>query len=174
MSSVTSDLLKVLEQHGAELYALLTRLTLRPHVAEDLLQDLFLRLQASPNFGRATNPAAYVFRTAMNLALDWRRSLRKSTALPDDLPGEWELPIDRMIELEALEQVLEALPELPELGRQIVVLRYLQHQDYSRIAEQLGKTEHQVRGLCHKALSQLRSMLNSMPSKPEKEGQDLR
>jgi len=41
----------------------------------------------------------------------------------------------------------------------VIVLRYLQHQDYSAIARQMQKTEHQVRALAHKGLKQLRTLL---------------
>jgi DNA-directed RNA polymerase specialized sigma24 family protein len=41
-------LLKLLDEHGPKLDALLTRLTLRSDLAEDLLQDLFLKLRELP------------------------------------------------------------------------------------------------------------------------------
>jgi len=47
------------------------------------------------------------------------------------------------------------------LGRQVVVLRYLHHQEYAEIAERFDKTEHQVRALCSKALEQLRTILQA-------------
>jgi DNA-directed RNA polymerase specialized sigma24 family protein len=62
-----------------------------------------------------------------------------------------------------LEQVLDALPFLSELNGQVLVLRYLQQQEYDEIARQLGKTAHQVRGLCSRALSQLRAILQPAP-----------
>jgi hypothetical protein len=42
----------------------------------------------------------------------------------------------------------------------------LQHQEYGKIAQEMGKTEHQVRGLCHKAISQLQAILRPVANKP--------
>jgi hypothetical protein len=54
-------LLSILDRHGAELHALFCRLTLRADAAEDLLQDLFLKLRSSAGFARADNRKGYVF-----------------------------------------------------------------------------------------------------------------
>ena len=64
-----------------------------------------------------------------------------------------------MIETEDFERTLETLEQLSELSREVLVLRYLQHQDYSAIARQMQKTEHQVRALAHKGVMQLRTLL---------------
>jgi RNA polymerase sigma-70 factor (ECF subfamily) len=169
VNSDPDGLLNIVETHGAELHALLTRLTLRPDVAEDLLQELFLRLRGAKGFARAINRKAYVFRSAIHLAFDWRRARRRTESLPADLAVNTASPLDYLIETEELEQVLGAMQELSELGRQVVVLRYLQHQEYSAVAEHLGKTEHQVRALCHKALGQLRTILGRQQANLKRE-----
>jgi RNA polymerase sigma factor (sigma-70 family) len=159
VSSDDRELLDILDRHGAQLHALLTRVTLRAGVAEDLLQELFLKLRGADGFARAADRKAYAFRTAIHLAFDWRRRQRLSESPEAEPAGFAIAPLDRLIDAEELERVLDALQGLSELGRQAVVLRYLQQQDYADIAGQLGKTEHQVRGLCSKALEQLRTML---------------
>jgi RNA polymerase sigma factor (sigma-70 family) len=166
---VTPDpngLVSILETHGAELHVLFTRLTLREDAADDLLQDLFLKLRCAEGLRRATNRKAYVFRTAIHLAFDWRRERHVVQPLRSDPAGSAKSQLDRLMEAEQLEQVLDALEDLSELNRQVIVLRFLQHQEYSEIAEQLGKTEHQARGLCHKAIGQLQIMLRPAAEKP--------
>jgi RNA polymerase sigma factor (sigma-70 family) len=154
-------LLDILNTHGAELYALLTRLTMRADVAEDLLQELFLKLRAAKGFAAVTNQEGYAFRTAMHLAFDWRRAQRPIEQLRTEPASAAESPLDNLIDAEELEQVLDAMQHLSELSRQALILRYLQHHEYGEIAAQLGKTEHQVRGLCHKGITVLRTMLRS-------------
>ena len=154
MSPDADGLLRILETHGTELHALLTRLTLRAGVAEDLLQELFLKLRSSTGFHRAHDRKAYAFRTAMNLAFDWRRKQRLAGPLPIEPAATADSALDRLIHAEELEQVLDAMQKLPELSRSVVVLRHLQHHDYVEIANQLGKSEHQVRALYAKALGQ--------------------
>jgi RNA polymerase sigma factor (sigma-70 family) len=170
-NAVTSDpngLASLLEKYGAELHGLFTRLTLRAGAAEDLLQDLFLKLQHSDGFAKAESPKAYLFRTAMHLAFDWRRAQRQSVPLPGEISANTESPLERLIEAEEMEQVLDAMHHLSDLGRQTLVLHYLQHQDYEEIGRQLGKTEHQVRGLCHKAIGQLQAVFRPAANKPNK------
>jgi RNA polymerase sigma factor (sigma-70 family) len=159
VQSEPNGLLHALEEHGAELFALLARLTMRIEVAEDLLQELFLKLRVAKGFATANNRKAYLFRTAIHLAFDWRRGQRPTEPLRSEPAGSPWSPLDQLIRAEELDLVLGALGNLSQLGRDAVVLRYLQHWDYAAIASQLGKTEHQVRGLCSKAIEQLRSSL---------------
>lgn len=157
------DVQLLLNEHGRQLFALLVRLTLRVDVAEDLLQELFCKLAGSGGFRKADNRAAYAYRAATNLAFDWRR---ERTRLPrverptESIPGTYKRPLSELVDRENLERTLNAIGDLPETGREIVVSRYLEHQSYEAIAERLGKTTHQVRALCHKALVQLRQRLS--------------
>jgi len=50
------DLVAILDAHGAALHAVLYRLTLRHDAADDLLQELFVRLAGSRGF--AASPRA--------------------------------------------------------------------------------------------------------------------
>jgi RNA polymerase sigma factor (sigma-70 family) len=154
-------LLSLLEDHGADLLALFTRITLRADVAEDLLQELFLKLRNAGGLVCADNRKAYLFRTAMHLAFDWRRKRRVTEPLPTEVAVRAKLPLDHLIGVEQLEEVLDALQSLSELNREVLVLRYLQSHDYPKIAEMLGKTEHHVRSICSKALGQLRAALQT-------------
>lgn len=72
MSDRRTELLELLDRSGAGLHALLTRLTLRPDVAEELMQELFLKLSAAKDQGGIDCWHAYARRTAINLAFDWR------------------------------------------------------------------------------------------------------
>lgn len=76
MSDQPSRLLQLVEAEGGRLYGLLTRLTLREEVADDLLQELVVRLSQSEGFQNADDPFAYARRAAIHLAFDWRRQGR--------------------------------------------------------------------------------------------------
>lgn len=171
MNSAPNDLLGILETNGPQLHALLVRLTLRTDVAEDLLQELFLKLRCSKGFQRAENRAAYAFRAAIHLAVDWRRSnrgARNCATLQTDPSVAPAPPLERLIVAEELERVVDVLPELPEMSRTVLVLHHLQHLGYDEIARQLGKTEHQARALCSKAIRRLRALLRIVPESPGK------
>ena len=91
MKDRTDDLLRLLDAEGPRLHALLIRVTLREDVAEDLMQELFLKLNRSKAFDRAVDPVAYAGRTAVNLAFDWRHRQKRrseSNSIPADLPAD--------------------------------------------------------------------------------------
>ena len=162
MSDRQIELLELLEKSGASLYALLTRLTLREDVAEELMQELFLKLNGAKDQGGIDCWYAYARRTAINLAFDWRRrqKIRRSCSLNGLLEraSDDRAPLSRLIESEELEQVLAAIGRLHGASRKAFVMRYLQQDSYEKIAEQLGRTVHQVRALCYRAMSTLRDV----------------
>jgi RNA polymerase sigma-70 factor (ECF subfamily) len=159
----TRRLLTVLDVDARRLHLLLVRLTLRADVAEDLMQELFLKLHDSRGFRQADNPCAYARRAAIHLAFDWRRRQRRradTAPLGVDPKADGASPLDRLVAREQLAQTLAALDRLPKLARECLVLRYLENEPYETIAEQVGKTPHQARALCHKAIVRLRKLLN--------------
>ena len=157
-----ADLLELLDKSGESLYALLTRLTLREDVAEELMQELFLKLSNSGHFDKASNRDAYVRRAAINLAFDWRRKQRQNLLRLDQVrePASNDgSPLGKLVRSEELDEILNAIGRLKGIYREVFVMRHIQQQSYDYIAEQLGKTSHQVRALCSKALSRLRDLL---------------
>ena len=169
MENRQKELLELLERSGASLYALLTRLTLREDVAEELMQELFIKLNNSRRWDKVKDWNAYAHRAAVNLAFDWRRK-QKKTVLPleqirEPASGEGSA-LRELMRMEELQQTLNAIERLRRPARQALVMRYIQQESYDHIAERLGKTEHHVRAMCSRALSQLRHLLgpNQSPS----------
>jgi RNA polymerase sigma factor (sigma-70 family) len=170
LSNPRTKLLAVLESHGARLHALLTRLTLDRDAAEDLLQELFLKLDRAAGFADASDPAAYACRAAIHLAFDWQRGRpRKTQALAHDPPAKSSSPLAALVQREDFARILGALGQLPPLYRDCVVLHYLEHEPYEVVAAQVDKKPHQVRALCHKAIARLREILNEPPASIRKE-----
>lgn len=160
-------LLELLDKYGASLHALLTRLTLRRDIAEELVQELFIKLSNSKGLQRSANPIAYARRAAINLAFDWRRKQKRNPVGLDEVgePASEEVsPLGKLVQKEELEEILNAIGQLNGASREAFVMRYIQQQSHDYIAEQLGKTAHQVRALCHKALTHLRDVLGASES----------
>ena len=156
-------LLQLLDSSAERLLALLMRLTLRADIAEELMQDLFIKLNNVNNLHKINNLYAYACRTAVNLAVDWRRSQKKNPQPLDQVPeltGGVPSPYAKLIQDEQIEQILDASTLLTPLLRDAFVMRYIQQESYETIAGQLGKTPHQVRALCHKAVTRLRDIIN--------------
>ncbi len=161
LDETTSRLLALLEEHGVRLHALLTRITLREEAADDLLQDLFLKLRQAAGFVAANRPEQYLFRAAIHLAFDWRRRRRQAPPpLPEDVACERGTPVEQAIQREELERVMAAVEQLPPADRELLVLRFLHRSSYEDLAAHLGSTPHRVRALCCKAVARLRRRLD--------------
>lgn len=141
---------------GPELYALFMRLTLRADRAEELMQELFLKLHASQAFAKARDPRAYAFRAAIHLAFDARRREKPAAALPELLSAPDSAPLETLIQQEEAQRVLAALAELSPLAREAAVLHFIQQHTFEEAGQLMEKSAHQVRGLCQDALRQLK------------------
>jgi RNA polymerase sigma-70 factor (ECF subfamily) len=159
--------LELLAERGARLFRLLYRLTLRADVAEDLLQELFLKLNDSPAWRQCRDPAAYATRTAVHLAYDWHRLQKRAPnhqALCQETLAEGASPLTNMIQRDDFQALLDALAQLPQTIHECLVLRHLENESYEDIARRFDKTPHQVRALCHKGITRMRELLNAEPA----------
>jgi RNA polymerase sigma factor (sigma-70 family) len=166
---LAEELIELLRTAGPELHGLLVRLTLRVDLAEDLMQELFLKLRRSAGFYAAADARAYAFRAAIHLALDARRREKSWAELPESLAAAEGRPLEGLVRREQAQRVLGAVAELSGLAREAAVLHFVEQRSFAEAAAMMGKTEHQVRGLCQDALRQLRAALGVTGAKATKE-----
>jgi RNA polymerase sigma factor (sigma-70 family) len=162
------ELLELLDKSGASLYTLLTRLTLREDIAEELMQELFIKLNNKSHFDKVRNRYAYARKTAINLAFEWRRSQKPNSVGLDHISepaSNDSSPLNKLIKTEELDEILNAIGKLNKVPREAFVLRYIQQEPYDSIAEQLGKTVHHIRALCSRASTRIRYILERNHSK---------
>ncbi len=163
MDDGRTALLELLDRSGANLFALLIRLTLREDVAEDLMQELFLKLRSAPSQASIGCWQAYARRVAINLAFDWRRGNRRRRAVPLDEVAEpvsgADEPLSQAARTEEFERILAAVGRLKGISREVFVMHHVQQETYEEIARQLGKTPHQVRALGFRAMKDVRERL---------------
>lgn len=171
MDTKARQVLDLLEAIGPSLYGLLGRLTLRRDVAEELMQDLFLKLYRSDRFAAIENKQAYAYRAAVRLAIDWRqaRKNRPQPLSPDLEPATDPAISNQLADAEQVQRVLAVLEQMDEPYRYAFIMRWIHEQPYEAIAPHLGKTPHQVRGLCHRALQQLREWFAGKPTRSKRE-----
>ena len=159
MQNDVDILLKLLDRKGPSLHALLTRLTLREDVAEDLMQELFIKLSNSKGLDKVNNLAAYARTCAMNIAFDWRRrEMRLHTCSDEYIDPESgdKSALSRLIENEQVQMVLQAADKLSRTQRQVFVLRYIEQYSFEQIAREVNKTPHHVRALASRAMRRVR------------------
>ena len=117
--------------------------------AQDLTQQVFVRLMTAKDLGRADHEAAYVFAVAANLLRDRNRRLLSAPApvtlrdggLIDELienSAEDHSPERVLLAKEALADVLRTLDGFGEKTRSIFILFRLENMKQREIAELLG------------------------------------
>jgi RNA polymerase sigma-70 factor (ECF subfamily) len=155
---------EVVRTHSARVYRLAYRLTGNPHDAEDLTQEVFVRVFRSLSSYTPGTFEGWLHRITTNLFLDMvRRKARiRFDALPDDaerLPGRERSPQQVYDDTHFDDDVQAALDALPPDFRAAVVLCDLEGLSYDEIAATLGIKLGTVRSRIHRGRSQLRAAL---------------
>lgn len=156
---------EVVRQHSPRVYRLSYRLTGNPHDAEDLTQDVFVRVFRSLDTYRPGTFEGWLHRITTNLFLDQvRRKQRiRFDALPDDSGERMRSPTpdpERAFEHHNLDlDVQAALAQLSPEFRAAVVLCDIEGLSYEEIADTLGLKLGTVRSRIHRARAQLRQHL---------------
>ncbi len=144
---------------GPELLRFAYVLTTDAHRAEDLVQDVLIKVYRRWNrVQRSDNRDAYVHRMLVNADASWRRRLsnREFPGALDPLHAGEVTPDPS--EASALrDDVLRRLRTLPRRARTVLVLRYYADHDDATIAEMLGIRPATVRALASRALTHLRT-----------------
>ncbi len=156
---------EVVQAHSAKVYRLAYRLTGNRHDAEDLTQEVFVRVFRSlENFQPGTLDG-WLHRITTNLFLDQAR--RKSRIRFDGMTEETEsrLPSngpgpERSFEFNNLDvDIARALDELPPDFRAAVVLCDLEGLSYDEVARALGVKLGTVRSRIHRGRTMLKEKL---------------
>ncbi|MBU1425277.1 MAG: sigma-70 family RNA polymerase sigma factor [Gammaproteobacteria bacterium] len=119
--------------HESELRNYLQHRVGDPHLAEDLLQDVFVKaMRQGSGFCNLDNPRAWLYLVARNALVDYRRLHHETIELPDDIPQPVE-PTDPVVALSAC--VGRVLTELSQEDRDIIEqcdLNGMKQQDYAK------------------------------------------
>jgi len=163
------DLPALVREHSALLYRIALSIVRNPAEAEDIVQDVFLRvLERSNQLSNIVEVRAWLVRIAWNLALDRRRRIRPEQMDDTFAAGllSASLPADEIVaEARRMAQVLSAIERLPTKERQALLLSAMDELSTAELATILGKTESGVRALLFRARTRLRQRLGEEGTK---------
>lgn len=156
--SVVEELLKkLLEKEGGILRAFFFHKTSSREIAEDLFQDLMVRLVRNGSLKKAETPKAYLFRSAVNLVTDFYRRDATERRMSQELSHSHDkhdaLDAERIVAAQQKIKIVEqALSELPDRCRQIFIMVKADGKKQKVVAEELGISLRTVESNLVKAL----------------------
>ena len=158
-------LAEVYRRHGGAVFGLARRVLSNESEAQDVTQDVFLRLWNHPDRFDAARGSlrSYLLTQSHGKAVDAIRSLnaRRSREVRDgqltaaaayDVNNEaWDLALS--------DQVTRALDALPDHERKVIELAYFEGQTYVEVARTLGQPEGTVKSRIRLGMRRMRSAL---------------
>jgi RNA polymerase sigma-70 factor (ECF subfamily) len=138
-------------------YAL--RLTGERSLAEDIVQEAFMKLHA--HFAEVREPRHWLYRTAHNLALNHKRNANKIVPLDGvgaDSKAQREaadpqpFPDEQIARWEGIGLVRLSLNALDERSRELIRLKFHENLSYKEISARTGLTSGHVGYLLHHAI----------------------
>jgi RNA polymerase sigma-70 factor (ECF subfamily) len=162
----------LLQRYRIPLVNFLNRMVRDAATAEDLAQEVFLRVyRARKKYVPSAKFTTWLFRIATNLALNALRDGRyrqleisadetNEDAQPVlDVPDRQPSAVEKMMEQDRAEFIRRAIQALPEKQRAAVLLHKYQELDYDEIAHILECSESALKSLLFRAYETLREKL---------------
>jgi RNA polymerase sigma factor (sigma-70 family) len=149
--------------YQSKVYRLCLKMTHDPVAAEDLAQDVFVKVfGALPSFRYDCQFSTWLFQVAVRHCLDWRRSVdreRRYLATADmaevSAPHE-ETPEQALLKTERTAQLLLLVQDLREPYRAVTRLFYLEGCTYQDIAARMGTSRKTVESQIYRARQMMR------------------
>jgi RNA polymerase sigma-70 factor (ECF subfamily) len=163
------DPLTALPEHEAWLRtSLFARLGNRDEV-EEVMQEVAV---AAANQAAKAEPVdrigPWLYRVAMRQMLLFRRKAGRRKKLinnvalvrrPSEVDTQSRSPLEFLCSQERAREVRDAMVQMSERDRQLLMLKYVEGMSYGEIAAQLGVTASSVQSRLHRARALLRSLL---------------
>ena len=145
--------------------------------AEDLYQDVWLKVIRGASAFHDVSFKAWMWRIARNRLIDFRRKMRPELTLDQPVAGtdgEGDAPsnvdrvsdgranvAERMQGEERRQALRAAIAQLSDAHREIVSMRLVENLAFKDIAERLGISINTALGRMHDATEKLRKMMNA-------------
>jgi RNA polymerase sigma-70 factor, ECF subfamily len=152
----TPSAAELFARHHLALFRYVYRFTGRRDVAEDIVQDVFVRVvRGLDAYQPRDREAAWLFTIARRLLLDRRRALERRPQPVGD-SADASIGADQETAL----ALSEALAQVPEADREAFLLRELGGLSYDEIALVCHTTPDSVRSRIYRGRLRLRAMLS--------------
>jgi RNA polymerase sigma-70 factor, ECF subfamily len=164
----------LLEKHRASVVHFVYRVVQEQGVAEELAQEVFLRVyRARSSYEPTARFKTWLFRIAAHMALNWLRDQKHQRGqerlddMSTDVPARQLSDLRPSVEQKLvhhvrMDEIRRAIGALPEKQRAAVVMHKYEEMDYTQIAKVLGCSESALKSLLYRAYQALRASLAHM------------
>lgn len=164
----------LLEKHRASVVHFIYRVVQEQGVAEELAQEVFLRVyRARSSYEPTARFKTWLFRIAAHMALNWLRDQKHhrgqerlddmSTDVPARQLSDLRPSVEqKLVHHVRMDEIRRAIGALPEKQRAAVVMHKYEEMDYTQIAKVLGCSESALKSLLYRAYQALRASLAHM------------
>ena len=142
------------------------KLTSHPEIAEDCIQDLFLKMwRTKQNLGQVESVRAYLFKAYRRILLDLVKAQKKYTKFTD-LPAEYDLTLsveEHTMQQEYQQQQLKglkrAMHSLSKRQKEIIYLCFYRGFTYKEIEQIISIKNQTIRNCVYEAVKSLRNSM---------------
>jgi len=162
---------QLVQRHKSRIYTTIYLIVKDQCVAEDLLQDSFIKAISTIKSGRYNDEGKFlpwIMRIAHNLAIDYfRRERRYPTVILEDgsnvfntLDFSEDSAESVQIKKETHERLRELIQQLPEQQREVLMMRHYGEMSFQEIADATGVSINTALGRMRYALINLRKQMH--------------
>ena len=161
-SSAEKLFAEVFSEYGDAIFRFCIVKVSNTDLAEDMTQEVFMRFWGYLKEGtEVANPRALLYTIANNLAKDWYKK-KKSDSLDDQMEQGYT-PIEKSPSAETLashREAIEALGQLDEKDREVMMLRFVEGLEPKDIAVMLDETANVISVRINRATKRLQTILH--------------
>ena len=151
---------EIYEKYYRSVYLYAYSLCKNHHLAQEICSDTFFKALLS--CGDDTPSIQYwLLRVCKNCFIDhWRKAQKRSPATIEELPLKADDdPLDAILQKDEHRRLYQAILQLPEQTREVLLLFYFEGFSGQQIAAVTGRTPGAVRTLLYRARAQLKDLL---------------
>ena len=136
----------------------LYRVSFDRDIAEDLTSEIFLKaFTAFKSFDRKRSFKTWIFTIAHNHLINYYSSKKTTLSLDEACLIMKEEDVGAAVDKKGvLDKVFHIVEDLPEAQREIVIMKFVNDQEYDEIASVLGKEQGAVRTALSRAITAIK------------------
>ena len=153
---------KIYENYRQKVFSYLLSKVHSNDLAEDLCQDVFLKIHEKADAFDETKASlsTWIYTVTRNTLADHYRTRRVTSEIPETLQSGQSVE-DEAVNGEMLEHLTQALSQMDERMRDVIILRYYDGKTLREIAERMDISYAYVKVIQNKALDYLKNFLEN-------------